>query len=96
MAKFFSPDRHNKPIRPNDIGIVSWSTQTKYCNEFVKELDYNVRTFSREYKGNVYYYSRQLQHARPFIETLVLLDDADAVETSTPNYQLTEFGNAIE
>ena len=93
---FPKPDRHNKHIQPYDTGIVSWSPQTKYCKEFVKELDYNVTTFSREYDGIVYYNSRQLQHARPFIETLVLLGDADAVETSTQNYELTEFGNAIE
>lgn len=58
----------------NVSGIVSWSTDTHECFQ--------------SYVGSIGDHGFILRGVRPFIETLVLLDDRDAGETSCPNYQL--------
>ncbi|XP_074326825.1 F-box/kelch-repeat protein At3g23880-like [Apium graveolens] len=74
------------------LEIISCNAKTKDFRRFTGRLKPHLRTASEEVDGYPYN-SRQLHHVRPFIETLALLNDEDAEDTSAPNYQLTSKRN---
>ncbi|WOH01619.1 hypothetical protein DCAR_0521003 [Daucus carota subsp. sativus] len=71
----------------NNWGLVYNNMEIKDFKEFVWEIDYDVRfvTTRNGRKGQ-----RELQRVRPFIETLVLLNDRHAMETPTPRFEETD------
>ncbi|KAK1374771.1 hypothetical protein POM88_030964 [Heracleum sosnowskyi] len=72
----------------DDIEIISCNTKTKDFRLFGR-LKPHLTTASEEVDGHPCNSIRKLHRIRPFIETLVLLNDKDAEETPAPNYQLT-------
>lgn len=71
----------------DDLEIISCNTKTKDFKRFIRRV--HLRTASEEVDGYPYNSSHKLHRVRPFIETLVLLNDGDVEDTSAPNYQLT-------